>query len=116
MGVVLHLAGSCRFRTASKHGLHFVACTRSESFAMTAFKNLPPFGDFLKDKDSDMLRMRLDFTRALEHLHQRTLATHSDLKTLELEQAAQEAFRARQVKRRKYEGPLMPCPCCQASQ
>ena len=70
----------------------------------------------MKGRDSDMLRMRLDFTRALEQLHRRTLAKHSALKTPELEQAAQEAFRARQVKRRKYEGPLMPCPCCQALQ
>ena len=115
-GVVLHLVGSCRFRPASKHGLPFVAFTRSESFAMTAFKNLPPWGDFVKGRDSDMLRMRLDFTRALEQLHRRTLAKHSALKTSELEQAAQEAFRAHQVKRRKFEGPLMPCPCCQALQ
>ena len=115
-GVVIHLVGSCRFRPASKHGLPFVAFTRSESFAMTAFKNLPPWGDFVKGRDSDMLRMRLDFTRALEQLHRRTLAKHSALKTSELEQAAQEAFRARQVKRRKLEGPLMPCPCCQALQ
>ena len=115
-GVVIHLVGSCRFRPASKHGLPFVAFTRSESFAMTAFKNLPPWGDFVKGRDSDMLRMRLDFTRALEQLHRRALAKHSALKTSELEQAAQEAFRAHQVKRRKFEGPLMPCPCCQALQ
>ena len=60
--------------------------------------------------------MRLDFTRALEQLHRRTLVKHSALKTPELEQAAQEAFRARQAKRRKHDGPLMPCPCCQALQ
>jgi hypothetical protein len=39
-GVVLK--GSSRFRPASKHGLPFVAFTRSESFAMTAFKDLRP--------------------------------------------------------------------------
>ena len=115
-GVVLHLAGSCRFRPASKHGLPFVAFTRSESFDMTAFKNLPPWHDFVKGRESDMLRMRQEFTHTLELLHRRTLANHSALKTPALEEAAQEAFRARQVKRRKYEGPLMPCPCCQALQ
>ncbi len=31
-----------------RHGLPFVAWTRSESFAMTAFKNLPPWNDFVK--------------------------------------------------------------------
>ena len=62
-GVVIHLAGSKRFRPASKHGLPFVAFTRSESFAMTAFKNLPPWEDFLRGRDSDMLRMRLEFTK-----------------------------------------------------
>ena len=39
-GVVIHLVGgSHKFKPASKHGLPFVAFTRSESFAMTAFKN-----------------------------------------------------------------------------
>ena len=46
-GVVIHLVGSKRFRPASKHGLPFVAFTRSENFAMTAFKNIPPLQDFL---------------------------------------------------------------------
>jgi hypothetical protein len=65
-GVVIHLVGSKRFRPASKHGLPFVAFTRSESFAMTAFKNLPPWEDFVKGRDSDMLRMRLAFTQELD--------------------------------------------------
>ena len=52
-GVVIHLVGGKRFRPASKHGLPFVAWTRSESFAMTAFKNLPPWGDFVKGKQSE---------------------------------------------------------------
>ena len=42
-GVVIRLTSGKRFKAASKHGLPFVAFTRSESFAMTAFKNLPPF-------------------------------------------------------------------------
>ena len=95
---------------AGRPGAHRTA----GAFAMTAFKNLPPWGDFVKGRDSDMLRMRLDFTRSLEQLHRRTLAKHSAQKTPELEQAAQEAFRAHQVKRRKFEGPLMSCPCWQA--
>ena len=41
-GVVIHLVGGKKFRPAAKHGLPLVAWTRSESFAMTAFKNLPP--------------------------------------------------------------------------
>ena len=64
-GVVIHLAGSKRFRPASKHGLPFVAFTRSENFAMAAFKNLPPFNDFLKGKESSMLRMRQAFVGEL---------------------------------------------------
>ena len=77
-GVVIHLEGSRRYRPASKHGLAFVAFTRSESFAMTAFKNLPPWADFEKGKQSDMLRQRLDFTRYLtDALHRKTMARHS---------------------------------------
>ncbi len=60
--VIVHLVGSSRFRPASKHGLPFVAFTRSESFGITAFKNLLPWGDFLKGNDWNMLRIRLDFT------------------------------------------------------
>lgn len=65
-GVVIWLVGSKRFRPASKHGLPFVAFTRSESFAMTAFKNIPAWEDFVKGRDSDMLRMRLAFTHKLD--------------------------------------------------
>lgn len=63
-GVVIHLVGGARFRPAAKHGLPFVAWTRSESFKMTAFKNLPPWSDFEKGRDSDMLRMRNAFMRS----------------------------------------------------
>jgi hypothetical protein len=65
-GVVIYLVGSKRFRPAGKHGLPFVAFTRSESFAMTAFKVIPPWEDFVKGRESDMLRMRLAFTRELD--------------------------------------------------
>ena len=68
-GGVVHLDGSSRFRPASKHGLPIVPFTRSEGFAMTAFKNLPPWGDFLKGNEWDMLRMRLDFARNLQRMH-----------------------------------------------
>ena len=61
-GVVIHLvSGSRKFKPASKHGLPFVAFTRSESFAMTAFKNIPPWQDFQKGSESDMLKKRLRF-------------------------------------------------------
>ena len=84
-GVVINLEGGKRFRPAAKHGLPFVAWTRSESFAMTAFKNLPPWDDFVKGRQSDMLRMRQNFVNGLYDMHARTLATHSELKTPELE-------------------------------
>ncbi len=58
-GVVFHFVGARRFRPASKHGFPSVAFTRSESYAMTAFKNLPPWEDFARGRDTDMLRMRL---------------------------------------------------------
>ena len=61
-GVVIHLVGGKGFRPALKHGIPFVAFTRSESFAMTAFKNIPPWQDFVNGHDSDMLRMRMAFT------------------------------------------------------
>ena len=114
-GVVIHLVGSRRFRPASKHGLPFVAFTRSESFAMTAFKNLPPWEDFLRGRDSDMLRMRLEFTKWLEKLHTETLARYSAMKTPDMEQEAHDAWQAHASKRHKSEGPLMPCPCCDAA-
>ena len=101
-GVVIHLVGSKRFRPASKHGLPFVAFTRSESFAMTAFKNLPPWHDFLKGKESDMLRMRNDFTERLQKIHDRTMAKWGATYTQQ----------ARASKHRRLEGPRMPCPMC----
>ena len=114
-GVVVHLRGSMRFRPASKHGLPFVAYTRSESFAMTAFKNIPPWGDFVKGLESDMLRMRLAFTERLDEMHVKTLARHSWMKTREDENEAHEQWRVAQAsseKRQKKAGPFTPCPCC----
>ena len=114
-GVVIHLVGSKRFRPASKHGLPFVAFTRSENFAMTAFKNLPPWQDFLEGRKSDMLRLRVAFTEQLDKLHAETLARHSSLKTRDAEDKAHEQWdidQASSVKRPKKAGPFMPCPCC----
>ena len=115
-GVVINLAGSQRFRPAGKHGLPFVAFTRSESFAMTAFKNLPPWSDFVKGRDSEMLRMRNDFISGLEIMHQRTVAGYSDMKTMADEDAAFDAWKQVQdnmPKRPKLCKPTMACPCCQ---
>ena len=87
-GVVIHLAGSQRYRPAAKHGLPFVAFTRSESFAMTAFKNLPAWNDFTKGRESDMLRMRRAFETKLHKMHERTLAKCSHMKSEAQEDAA----------------------------
>ena len=116
-GVVIHLVGGKRFRPASKHGLPFVAFTRSESFAMTAFKNIPPWNDFVKGRDSDMLRMRLQFTAQLKQLHIRTLAAFTDMKCEADEAAAHDKWTAEQAalpRRRGKEGPRLPCAACAA--
>ena len=112
-GVVIHLVGSRSFRPAAKHGLPFVAFTRSESFAMTAFKNLPPWEDFVKGRESDMLKMRLAFTAQLDKMHTETLACHSPMKTAADEMRAYETWQEASFgKRQKQDGPAMPCPCC----
>ena len=114
-GVVIHLSGGQRFRPASKHGLPFVAWTRSESFAMTAFKNLPPWSDFVKGKDSDMLRMRRAFVDRLKTMHQRTLAKHSSMSTPSEELAEYSRWRERrekQPKRQKTQALKRTCPEC----
>ena len=115
-GVVINLVGSRRFRPASKHGLPFVAFTRSESFAMTAFKNLPPWEDFAWGKDSDMLRMRVAFTERLEKLHRRTLERHSGMKTAADEQEAHDRWDVQVARKANPARPLMRCPCCDACQ
>ena len=82
---------------------------------MTAFKNIPPWHDFVKGRDSDMLRMRLAFTEKLTQMHRLTLASHSQLKTHEMEHEAHQRWLSEQeanVKRRKKVGPFMPCPAC----
>ena len=121
-GVVIHLVGTAegrnkdrRFRPASIHGLPFVAWTCSENFAMTAFKNLPPWSDFVKGKDSDMLRIRRAFVDGLKKMHQRTLAKHSSMKTPEdklSEYARWLERRAKQPKRQKTQFANRSCPEC----
>ena len=119
-GVVIHLVGGKRFRPAAKHGLPFVAWTRSESFAMTAFKNLPPWNDFIKGKNEErysdsMLAMRKAYTAHLEQLHRRTLAKYSNLMTPKDEDRAWECWseeQAGRAKRQRQEGERMPCPAC----
>ena len=114
-GIVIHLAGGARFRPAAKHGLPFVAWTRPESFHMMAFMHLPPWGDFIKGQQSNMLRMRLQFTDRLQKLHRRTLAKHCRLQTAGDEAEAHEVWTARQTqkaKRQKGEPPRMTCAAC----
>ena len=84
---------------------------------MTAFKNLPPWADFEKGKESDMLRQRLDFTRYLKNvLHRETMARHSFLKTERAEQMAQELWREAQTTHRKQDKEAhMTWPGCAAA-
>ena len=118
-GVVINLTSGKRFKAASKHGLPFVAFTRSESFAMTAFKNLPPWEDFRRGEESDMLRMRKRFTEMLDRKHTETMRKYSQFQTAEEENDAYEMWRERrerESKRRKVEPQQhrMPCPACAA--
>ena len=82
---------------------------------MTAFKNLPPWQVVVKGRDSDMLRMRLDFTSLLQRMRSRTMAKYTDMKTPEEEAAAHERWSTEQAlrpKKPRLEGPLRPCPGC----
>ena len=118
-GVVINLRSGARFKAASKHGLPFVAFTRSESFAMTAFKHLPPWDDFEKGADSDMLRMCKRFTEMLERKHTDTMRRFSSYKTVEQENDAYELWRERrdrEPKRQKAEvSQVIACPACVAA-
>ena len=109
---MISLVGNSRFRPASKHGLPCVAFTRSESFAMTAFKNLPPWEDFANGSKSDMLRMRQEFLRIIELKQRRTLAEHSVMKTEDQEETARDNWRQQQVKRCRHNASVMKCAAC----
>ena len=117
-GVVINLTSGRRFKAASKHGLPFVAFTRSESFEMTAFKDLPPWDDFEKGKDSDMLRMRKRFTDMLDRKHTETMRKYSQFQTAEDENEAYELWRERRDREPKclkvQPQGRMHCPACAA--
>ena len=94
-GVVINLKGGPRFKPASKHGLPFVAFTRSPSFALTAFNNLPGWCEFAKGRDSRMLQRRLMFQAELQAWHVKTLASNSNLKSPAQEKAAYELWKSK---------------------
>ncbi|MDA8609418.1 hypothetical protein N9L19_00725 [bacterium] len=96
-GVVIHQFGGKRFTPAARHGLPVVACTRSASLSITAFNILPAWDDFVKGRDSDMLRMRIVFAGMLQGMHSRTLANQTDMNTPELEATAHERWMAEQA-------------------
>ena len=100
-GVVVLLRGGVRFRPASKHGLPFVAFTRSESFAMNAFKDIPPWQDFAKGRELGVLSMQLAFTEWLDEMHVKTRAHHSLLKTRKDKDKVHEQWRLSRIDRRR---------------
>ena len=115
-GVVINLAGSQRFRPAGKHGLPFVAFTRSEGFAMTAFKNLPPWNDFVKGRSSDLLRQRLAFEKRLMIMHSRTLRKYSNTDSAEAEDAAfEEWYQSCPPRPQQESRPGLKCAACDAA-
>ena len=114
-GVVINVAGGPDYRPAAKHCLPYVAWTRSESFAMTAFVNLPSWTDFLKGRESEMLQMRWRHTERLKLLHRRTMAKHSSMKTDQEEDLANKRWleeRERMPKRRNQSPCRMLCTQC----
>ena len=115
-GVVINLAGSERFRPAGRHGLPFVAFTRSEGFAMTAFKNIPPWNDFVKGRSSDLLRQRRAFEERLNTMHARTMRKYTNMDSPEAEDAAFEQWvKSCPPRPQKEEAPQMRCPACDAA-
>ena len=109
-GVVIKLSSGPRFKAAAKHGLPFVAFTRSESFARTAFHNLPAWDDFAKGAESEMLRIRLEYTALLEELHAKSVKH-----VFRNGKAEEEAFKqwqgAQQGKRRAKAPAKARCTC-----
>ena len=89
--------------------------TRSESFAMTAFKNLQPWNDSERRRDSDMLRMRNAYIEKLWECHRETLRRHSDMATSAAEEAAHAEWgraQAADTSVMPKEPPRLPCPAC----
>ena len=115
-GVVVNLAGSARFRPAGKHGLPFVAFTRSECFARTAFKNLPPWNDFVKGRSSDLLRQRQSYEARLQAMHTRTMRKYTDMDSPAAEDAAFEQWLlSRPAKPTTSIASRPRCPACDAA-
>ena len=86
---------------------------------MTAFKNMPPWEDFQKGQDLDMLRMRKRFTELLHGKHTETMRKYSQFQNEAEENDAYEVWRERrerESKRRKVEPQQhrMPCLACAA--
>ena len=100
-GVVIKLSSGPRFKAAGKHGLPFVAFTRSESFARTAFHNLPAWDEFAKGAASEMLRIRLDYTAYLDELHAKSIK-----RRFASERQEEEAFQEWQRRPRSHTGDV----------
>ena len=82
---------------------------------MTAFKNLPPWSDFQKGQESDMLRRRNDYIEKLWEYHRKTLKQHSDMATPAAEKAAHDEWvraKAADTSVMPKEPPRMPCLEC----
>lgn len=109
-GVVINLQGTPKYKPAAKHGLPFVAFTRSESFAMTAFKCIPSLDEFLQGVNSEMLHKRRDFDKHLAKLHRQTMAKYSTMKTESAENKAHQKWKP-PPRHKKDKGAT--CPACQ---
>ena len=80
---------------------------------MTAFKNLPPWSDFLKGRESDMLRMRNAFIDKLWKCHRETLRRHAAMATAAEEEAAHAEWiraNATDTSTMPIGPPRLPCP------
>ena len=109
-GVVIHLNGNSKFKPAGKHGLPFVAFTRSECFAMTAFKNLPPFQEFQRGQASELLELRLGFMKILERLHRDTWQKYGRVDEAEAHKSWKPKPKTKDVAEEAFR---LACPCCE---
>ncbi len=84
---------------------------------MTACKMLPPWPDFVKGRDSGMLRMRQAFVARLHPMHEPTLQEHRSMHSPEKEAAAHDAWteaQAAKPKRQRCAATDHRCPACDA--
>ena len=87
-----------------------MAFTRSESFARTAFHNLPAWDDFAKGAESEMLRIRLDYTAMLEELHAKSIK-HA-FRNKKVEEEAFKQWQGQQKAKHKAQAPAKArCIC-----